>query len=66
MERGIAILDGALAIGRQAEPLAPEIARTRMEAVKSDAAGVSPVSKGMLFGKVKAWFTTEKVLEPAD
>src|SRR5918911_2625063 len=37
MERGIRILEGALAIGRQAEPLMPEIARARLEAVKAKA-----------------------------
>src|SRR5919199_4202981 len=35
MERGIKILEGALAIGRQAEPLVPEVARARLEAVKA-------------------------------
>ncbi len=34
IEKGIEVLEGALAIGRQAEPLAPDIAKTRMEAVK--------------------------------
>src|ERR671933_2866769 len=33
-KRGIEILEGALAIGRQAEPLMPEVARSRMEATK--------------------------------
>ena len=37
MERGIKILEGALAIGRQAEPLTPEVARARLEAVKAEA-----------------------------
>jgi hypothetical protein len=37
MERGIKILEGALAIGRQAEPLTPEVARARLEAVKAKA-----------------------------
>src|ERR687886_1682483 len=37
MERGIKILEGALAIGRQAEPLVPEVARARLEAVKAKA-----------------------------
>jgi hypothetical protein len=37
MERGIEILEGPLAIGRQAEPLMPKVAQARMEAVKSKA-----------------------------
>ncbi len=34
VERGIRILEGALAIGHPAEPLMPEVARARLEAVK--------------------------------
>ena len=37
MRRGIEILKGALAIGRQADPLTAEIARVRLEAAKSKA-----------------------------
>ena len=37
IEKGIEILEGALAIGRQAEPLMPEVARTRLEAMKGEA-----------------------------
>ena len=37
MERGIKILEDALAIGRQAEPLTPKVARARLEAVKAEA-----------------------------
>src|SRR5918912_178809 len=35
--RGIEVLEGALAIGRQAEPLAPDVARARMEALQEQA-----------------------------
>ena len=34
IEKGIEILEGALAIGKQAEPLAPDVTRTRMEAAR--------------------------------
>src|ERR687886_484315 len=37
VERGIRILERALAIGRQAEPLGPEMARARLEAAKAKA-----------------------------
>ena len=37
IEKGIEILEGALAIGRQAEPLVPEVARARLEAMKGEA-----------------------------
>ena len=36
-ERSIEVLEGGLATGRQAEPLTPDIARARMEAVKDEA-----------------------------
>jgi hypothetical protein len=41
MERGIEILEGALSIGRQADPLDPDIARTRMESVKAKATSMA-------------------------
>jgi hypothetical protein len=41
VRRGVEILEGALAIGRQAEPLAPDIATTRMETVKAKATSVA-------------------------
>src|ERR687883_765197 len=34
IEKAIEILEGALAIGRQSEPLAPEVARSRLDAVR--------------------------------
>ena len=65
MERGIEILEGALAIGRQAEPLMPEIIRTRMDAVRDRATTTTSVPDDPLFAKVKAW-AAKKALEPAD
>ncbi len=65
IKAGIEILEGALAIGRQAEPLGPDIAGARMDAVKSKArAAVSPAKRSLL-SKLKASFATEKVVEPA-
>ncbi len=64
LTRGIEILEGALAIGRQAERLAPEIASARMDAVKDQAETATSV-EDRLFSKIKAWFTAEKVVEPA-
>ncbi len=63
MERGIEVLEGALAIGRQAEPLMPKVAQARMEAAKATASTLKPDSS--LSNKVKAW-AAKKVLEPAD
>ena len=62
--KGIEILEGALAIGRQAEPLAPEVARTRLEAVKDKPLTAGGKPNSPLLSKVKSWFTVE--LEPAD
>ena len=64
IEKGIEVLEGALAIGRQAEPLAPEVARTRLEAVRGKAPVANPKRSSPLLKKVKSWFTAE--LEPAD
>ena len=71
MKRGIEVLEGALAIGRQAEPLTPDIARARMEAVKDKAnmpteetaTIVTNASKVPLLAKVKSWLA--KTIEPA-
>src|SRR5919205_491349 len=62
--KGIEILEGALAIGRQAEPLAPTTALTRLEAVRGKPPTANAKPNRSLSTKLKAWFTT-KVLEPA-
>ena len=64
MEKGIEILEGALAIGRQAEPLTPGTTQARMEAVKK-ASTTTSVSDSPLFVKVEPW-AVKKVLEPAN
>jgi hypothetical protein len=64
VQKGIDILEGALAIGRQADHLAPEVLRTRMDAAKHGMQTSAPQPDRPLFGKVKAWVS--KVLEPAD
>ena len=45
-ERGLSILDGALAIGRQADPLGAEVVQSRMDAART--------SKGKPLSKVKS------------
>ena len=64
MQRGIEILEGALAIGRQAEPLSPDVVRTRMDAMKSGALAGTPMPDGPLLA-VESW-TAKKVPEPTD
>ena len=65
IEKGIEILEGALAIGRQAEPLAPDIAQARMEAVRGRVLTATPMPDRPVLGKVKAWLTA-KILAPAE
>src|SRR5919199_874559 len=52
--RGIEVLEGALAIGRPAEPLAPDTAKARMEAVQEKATTETSIDETPLFGKIKA------------
>ena len=50
-ERGLEILEGALAIGRQADPVSGEDVASRLEAVRP-----KPSTKKPLRSKLKAWF----------
>jgi hypothetical protein len=63
IRRGIEILEGALAIGRQAGSPAPHVAGARMDAVRAKAAASRP--RQPLSSKFKAWMAAEKVAEPA-
>ncbi len=70
LEKGLEVLEGALAIGRQADPLGPEEVLTRMKAAKMDqskptrAATPTPVPDKPFFSKVKSWLTMKET-EPA-
>jgi hypothetical protein len=50
------ILIGALAIGRQADELAPEEVRTRMAGVQHCASAPTPVDEHPLISKFQGWF----------
>ena len=50
-EEGLKILEGALAIGRQADPLGPEEVRTRMDAVRARKRATGEP----LVSKIKSW-----------
>jgi hypothetical protein len=52
---GLQILEGALAIGRQAEVSAPDEVRTRMEVLQRSTTGGS-IADSPNFAKVKSWF----------
>ncbi|WP_262269131.1 hypothetical protein [Microvirga yunnanensis] len=53
---GIEILEGALAIGRQADGSAPDEVKARMEAVQTRATLLTSVPDTPLFAKIKTWF----------
>jgi len=55
---GLQILEGVLAIGRQAEDAAPEEVRTRMEVLQRSATTES-IADSPSFAKVKRWFETK-------
>ncbi len=69
-EKGLRVLEGALAIGRQADPLGPDEVQTRMEAARAGqfkpakAAIPAPAPDKPLFSKVKSWLTMKET-EPA-
>ena len=64
-DRGLAALEGALAIGRQADPLGVEEAASRLDAAR---ASVKPAKKrsGYLPAKVKFWLGLPQALESAE
>jgi hypothetical protein len=55
---GLQILEGALAIGRQADGLAPEEVATRLESVRQSATPLTPAAYSSNLAKIKAWFDT--------
>ena len=53
---GLKVLEGALAIGRQANDLPAEEVRTRMEAAQQNASRPTPEADHFLFSKFQGWF----------
>ena len=53
---GLQILEGALAIGRQADGLAPEEVTTRLESVRQSATRPTPAAYSSKLATIKAWF----------
>jgi hypothetical protein len=62
-EEGLKTLEGALAIGRQAEALAPEALRTRMDLVQGRATSATSVPDSAFFSKIKSWLLATKQTE---
>jgi hypothetical protein len=55
-ERGLDILEGALAIGRQADVLGPETVKSRMADVQGRATTATSVTEKPLLSSIKGWF----------
>src|SRR4051794_37691075 len=64
-QAGLAVLEGALAIGRQADALGLDTVKTRMGAAQSRATAATSVTDRPLLSKLKGWFGTMKQTEPA-
>ena len=62
---GLQVLEGALAIGRQADLFAPDEVRTRMEVVQAKASTPTAVPDMPFFAKLKSWFGTKRETEAA-
>jgi len=59
-QEGMKVLEGALAIGRQAGVSPPDEVRTRMDAVQARATIPASVPDTPLFAKIKTWFGTKE------
>src|SRR3712207_3332535 len=64
-QEGVEVLEGALAIGRQADVLAPDEVKTRMDGVQGRATTATSVADSPLFSKIKSWFGAIKQTESA-
>ena len=64
-QHGLAVLEGALAIGRQADALELDTVKTRMRAVQGRATTDTSVAQKPLLSKIKGWFGAAKESEPA-
>ena len=66
-QEGLEVLEGALAIGRQADALGLDTVKTRMGAVQGRATMDTSVADAdnSLFSKIKGWFGAAKQSEPA-
>jgi hypothetical protein len=59
-ERGLATLEGALAIGRQADPFPAHEVEARLAAVRAKAAPREPIPTSSILPKVKNWFAMKE------
>jgi hypothetical protein len=64
-ERGLEVLEGALAIGRQADALEPDTVMQRMHFVQDRATTATSVLHRPLLSKIKSWLGIAKETEAA-
>ena len=57
---GLEVLEGALALGRQADPFPAEEVRTRMDTVRAQATTPTSVPDTPLFAKIKNWLISKE------
>jgi hypothetical protein len=55
-QRGLEILEGAMAIGKKADALEPDEVVTRMQTVQRDATTATSIPDTTVFAKIKNWF----------
>jgi hypothetical protein len=65
-DKGLEVLEGALAIGRQADLFPAEEVKSRMDAVQARATNLTSVPDSPLFAKIKGWFSAKADIEPAN
>ena len=61
-EHGLRVLEGALAIGRQAGVMDASDVRSRMDGIQSRASRATSLANS--FAKIKSWFEPKKQIEP--
>jgi hypothetical protein len=59
------VLEEALAIGRHADPIGPDDAKSRMEEVQARSTQPTSIADSPVFSKVKSWFKPKKQIETA-
>ena len=63
-EDRLKLLEGALVIGRQADPFPAEEVKSRMEEVQSRATTLTSIPDTPLFAKIQSWFWSKAESEP--
>ncbi len=63
-EDRLTVLEGALDIGRQADPFPTDEVKGRMEVVRSRATTLTSVPDTPLFAKIQSWFWSKAETEP--